>query len=134
VSTYDDKKDVARANRGFYEAFEALDLAAMAAVWDDDESVRCVHPGSSLILGRERVLGTWQAIFEATDGIDFELADLSVEVHGGLACVHLVERITTRADGEEQVGEAVATNLFVRRPDGWRMLLHHASPLVRRLD
>jgi ketosteroid isomerase-like protein len=87
-----------------------------------------------MIHGRERVLATWRAIFEATDAIRFELVDLEMELHGELACVHLVERITTRAEGTEQVGEAVATNLFARRGERWRLLLHHASPLARRLE
>ena len=38
-------------------------------LWDsgvrlDDEAVRCVHPGASMIQGRERVMATWKAIFE----------------------------------------------------------------------
>jgi ketosteroid isomerase-like protein len=134
MDDYSATKELARANRAFYEAFEALDLDAMAALWDDTATVRCVHPGASMIQGRERVLASWHAIFQATDAIRFELVDLEMELHGELACVHLVERITTRAEGTEQVGEAVATNLFARRGERWRLLLHHASPLARRLE
>jgi ketosteroid isomerase-like protein len=27
-------------------------------------------------------------------------------------------------------GAAVATNVFVRTPDGWRLWVHHASPVL----
>ena len=27
-------------------------------------------------------------------------------------------------------GKAVATNVFVRTPNGWRLWIHHASPVV----
>jgi ketosteroid isomerase-like protein len=38
------------------------------------------------------------------------------------------ENITT-ADGEELgVAVAQATNVFCRTPEGWRMVVHHASP------
>jgi len=134
MNEYSATKQLARANRAFYEAFEALDLDAMAAVWATDAVVRCVHPGASMLHGRERVLASWRDIFQATDAIRFELVDLEMELHGELACVHLVERITTTAEGAEQVGEAVATNLFARQDGAWRLLLHHASPLARRLE
>ena len=31
-------------------------------------------------------------------------------------------------------GRAVATNVFRRTPDGWRLWLHHASPVLTRQD
>ena len=37
---YRARKDAARANRGFYQAFEQLDLAAMQAVWLDAPSIK----------------------------------------------------------------------------------------------
>ena len=134
MDAYVTTKELARANRAFYEAFEALDIEAMARVWLDDPVARCVHPGASMIHGYERVLATWKAIFEATEAIRFELVDLEMELYGEVASVHLVERITATNDGAEQVGEAVATNLFGRRDGAWRLVLHHASPLARRME
>jgi uncharacterized protein (TIGR02246 family) len=134
MDAYVTTKELARANRAFYQAFEALDIEAMARVWLDDPAARCVHPGASMIHGYERVLATWKAIFEATEAIRFELVDMEMELYGEVASVHLVERITSTNDGTEQVGETVATNLFVRRDGAWRLVLHHASPLARRLD
>lgn len=129
---YDARKGVARANRAFYAALEALDIGAMANVWADDDSIQCVHPGGELLAGRTKVLGSWGVIFDSTDAIRFELSDVQVQVRGHTAWVTLVERIFTEFEGEELEAAATATNLFVREGDDWRLVLHHASPLQRR--
>ncbi len=128
---YNDAKDAARANREFYRAFERLDYEAMRAVWLDDDSIQCVHPASERLVGRERVHGSWAAIFKATQAIRFELEDLTIEIVGDFAWASAIERIRPNAEAEP-ISEAVATNLFVRRSDGWKLLLHHASPIARR--
>jgi ketosteroid isomerase-like protein len=128
---YNSAKEAARANREFYRAFERLDFEAMRAVWLDDDSIQCVHPASERLVGRERVLGSWAAIFKATDAIHFELADLSIEIFGDFAWASAIERIRAGNTGDP-ISEAVATNLFVRRESGWKLVLHHASPIARR--
>ena len=128
---YNSAKEAARANREFYRAFERLDFEAMRAVWLDDDSIQCVHPASERLVGRERVHASWAAIFRATDAIHFDLEDLSIEIVGDFAWASLIERIRPGKEGEP-LSEAVATNLFVRRDDGWKLILHHASPIARR--
>ena len=103
----------------------------MRAVWLDDDSIQCVHPASERLVGRERVHGSWAAIFKATQAIRFELEDLTIEIVGDFAWASAIERIRPNAEAEP-ISEAVATNLFVRRSDGWKLLLHHASPIARR--
>lgn len=128
---YDSSKEAARANREFYRAFERLDLEAMRAAWLDDDTIQCVHPAGERLVGRERVLGSWKAIFQSTDKIRFELADLTIEIVGEFAWASAIERIRP-GDASEPVSEAVATNLFVRRDNAWKLVLHHASPIARR--
>jgi ketosteroid isomerase-like protein len=129
---YEARKEVARANRAFYAAFEALDLAAMRAAWLDDDRIQCVHPGGEILLGRQKVFRTWQAMFEHTESIRFELSDVQVQVAGDSAWVTLVERIRSTAGGQQDESVTVATNVLTRTPGGWRLVLHHASPLQRR--
>jgi ketosteroid isomerase-like protein len=131
VSDYDAQKDAARANRAFYEAFEELDLAAMRAAWLDDDRIQCVHPGWAPLSGRAKVHESWRAIFEHTKEIEFELSDLQVEVAGPIAWATCIERIRSVAGGEEVEAAAVATNLFVLEAERWKLLLHHASPILR---
>ena len=130
-AAYNASKEAARANREFYRAFERLDIEDMRAVWLDDDTIQCVHPAGERLVGRERVLGSWQAIFTGTDKIRFELQDLTIEIIGDFAWASVIERIHP-GEGTQAVSEAVATNLFVRRDNAWRLLLHHASPIARR--
>ena len=45
-----------------------------------------------------------------------------------------IERITSAAgEGGRAVAEVAATNLFVLDAQGWRMALHHASPIIRMM-
>lgn len=131
---YEIQKAVARANRAFYEAFEALDLEAMAAVWAPDERIRCVHPGWELITGLERVLMSWDLIFKNTTTIRFDVTDLAIEVlDDGVAWVTCIENIRGTTAPDAASTQALATHLFERDPTGaWRLLLHHASPIVNR--
>ena len=129
---YSEQKEAARANRTFYEAFERLDFDAMRALWLDDDRIQCVHPGWGALAGRAKVHDSWRAIFKNTQSIDFELSDLSVEVVGPLAWATCVERIRSSVSGEEIEACAVATNLYLRRDGEWKMLLHHASPILRQ--
>ena len=127
---YEAQKAVARSHRAFYAAFEALDLVAMRAVWHDGPEVKCVHPGGEILVGIERVLASWKAIFEHTDEIAFELVDLDVQIGGELAWTTLIERIRI---GPDAASVAAATNVYSLRKGEWRMLLHHASPIAKVL-
>jgi ketosteroid isomerase-like protein len=126
------RKELARANRAFYQSFERLDLEAMRALWLDDPMVRCIHPGGEVLVGRERVIASWGAIFANTERIRFDIEDLAIELAGDMGWVTSVERIKTKTDEGPLTSEAAVTNLFVRRDGEWRMVLHHASPIARR--
>jgi len=122
--------DVADANAGFYRAFEALDLAAMDAVWAHDDDVKCVHPGWPLLTGWGPVRESWQAIFQNTEEMRFTISDVHVVQIGDLGWVTCTENILSDVRGRVAVTAILATNLFVRDAAGWRMVLHHASHVL----
>jgi ketosteroid isomerase-like protein len=67
-----------------------------------------------------------------TGYIEFEIAGAAVSRAEPVAWVTCIERITTAgAGGASAVAEIAATNLFVPDASGWRIALHHASPVVR---
>jgi ketosteroid isomerase-like protein len=121
---------VAEANARFYRAFEALDLAAMDAVWSHDEDVNCVHPGWPLLTGWDAVRESWRAIFANTEEMRFTIAEVRVVVHGDLAWVTCTENILSDVGGRVGVTAILATNLFAHAADGWRMVHHHASHVL----
>ena len=45
----------------------------------------------------------------------------------GLAMQSAVEHVSLGSDGTPR-GAAICTNVFLRTPSGWRIVMHHASP------
>jgi ketosteroid isomerase-like protein len=126
----DARLDVEEANARFYRTFEALDLAEMEKVWAHGDHVKCVHPGWPLLAGWDNVRASWEAIFKNTGEIRFTVGDAQVAVSGGLAWVTCTENILSQARGQVSVTSVIATNIFQREADGWKMVLHHGSHIL----
>jgi len=126
--------EVEAANAAMYAAFESADVDAMQDLWDDVDpaAVVCVHPGWPMLRGRSAVLRSWSAVMAGTDYIQFFLTDVQVAVLGDTAVVTCTENVLTSADVGENAA-VVATNVLVRRPGGWRVQVHHGSPVLGRL-
>jgi ketosteroid isomerase-like protein len=122
IPIYVSPQDAALA---FYQAFEARDLDAMMSAWADDEDIVCVHPGGSRMVGYDAVRSAWEQLFS------FRLDEIVVLETVGLAMQSAIEHVAT-ADGTAR-GAAVATNVFMRTPSGWRMVCHHASPVAQTI-
>lgn len=118
----------AEAETAFYKAFEAGDLEAMMAVWAEDDIV-CVHPGSVRLSGRKDVRESWRQIFSGGTRLRFRTAGLQTARGADLVVHSIYEQISVegRTDTESPV---VATNVYVRTTGGWRLWMHHASPLA----
>jgi ketosteroid isomerase-like protein len=125
---------VEAANAEFYAAFEAVDIDRMHAVWDDEEDVTCVHPGWPMLRGRGRVMRSWALIFANTPYIQFFLTDVRADVLGESAVVTCCENILTSVGDSAGDALVVATNVFRLRAEGWRLVVHHGSPVVQTAD
>ena len=124
---------VRAANLAFYQAFEALDLAAMERLWARDGSASCLHPGWPLCAGWDEVRASWATIFANTATMRFEIADERIDARGELAWVVCVERIrSTGPAGDAMVGAVIATNVFRLDGGAWKLVHHHGSPHVAR--
>jgi ketosteroid isomerase-like protein len=133
-----DVEDVTGVNAEFYAAIESGDVGAIGALWDDDDDVACVHPGWPPVRGRSRVLRSWAVILANTAYIQFFPTGVDVSVTGDVAvvaCEHsLLARITDNEGGLGETARVVATNVYRRRDDGWRLWAHHASPVMTSSD
>jgi ketosteroid isomerase-like protein len=116
------------ANERFYAAFNARDVAAMAALWDDGGPVACIHPGWRAITDRHEILESWRAIFEGGGPARIEARAPEAMVLGGHGAGGA--GTTGLVVCYESIGEAllVATNVFRSTEAGWRLVHHQAGP------
>ena len=127
-------REVERVNARFYAAFESADLDAMRELWLDDPDALCVHPGALPIRGNSAISRSWGLIMANTPYIQFFLTDVEVGLTREVASVTCTENVLTAGEtvGADGFGgaTAVATNVFVRTGHGWRLWIHHSSPVV----
>ena len=128
------RRAVEALNSVFYEAIESGDLDTMQELWLDSPDTVCVHPGALPVRGTGAISRSWALVMASTSYIQFFLTDVEVSLRRGTASVTCTENVLT---GDERTGpdafgggRAVATNVFVQTPDGWRLWLHHASPVL----
>jgi ketosteroid isomerase-like protein len=114
------------AEAQFYEALREGDLERVMAVWSDDEEIFCVHPGGARVVGPRAVRATFEAIF-ANGTLDVHPEHVQRVQAMGSAVHSVLERIdVVTADGLRS-GWIVATNVYVKTAQGWRLVAHHAS-------
>ncbi|HXX85433.1 MAG TPA: nuclear transport factor 2 family protein [Casimicrobiaceae bacterium] len=111
----------------FYQAFEAKDIDAMMATWAEDEDIVCVHPGGPRLVGYDAVRVGWEQVFASDSRLAFRIEEIVVVETVGMALQSALEQISVGDDPKPR-GSAIATNVFLRTPSGWRMVMHHASP------
>lgn len=115
------------AEAEFYAALREADITKLMAVWADDDSVVCVHPGGPRLVGRSAIQVAFEAIF-AHGRIQVQI-DRVQRVHSADAAMHsVVERIDVLTEQGPRTAFVLATNVYLRTATGWRMVAHHASP------
>ena len=117
------------AEQAFYLAFEHADLVEMMAVWAEEDDIACVHPGGGRHSGVVEVRESWRQIFSQGPRLRFRLTGNRV-FSGRMMSVHSVyERVSVTGD-PRPTNPVLSTNIYVLTERGWRMLVHHASPLA----
>lgn len=139
-----ESRAVEAANQAFYDAVETSDLDALEHIVLTGplaESVSVVHPGWPVLRGRREVMRSYALIMANTEYIQFFLTDVEVAVDGDTALVTCTENILTGGPAEDDGsagslvgGLVVATNVFRRTSAGWRLWVHHGSPVLADED
>jgi ketosteroid isomerase-like protein len=109
------------ANEAFYQAFADRDLSTMERLWSRRESVACIHPGWTPIYGREQVIASWRGILANPRSPAIACRRPQVFMQGQSAFVVCFEEM----DG----AFLIATNVFLREADGWKLTHHQAGPV-----
>jgi ketosteroid isomerase-like protein len=107
----------------FYEALQTADLERLMALWINDELVRCIHPGGPLLVGATAIRASFAQLFERGP-IQVQVVDVQRLATEQL-CIHQVRE---RVVAGTRTAWVQATNAYLKTEQGWRLVLHHASP------
>lgn len=111
----------------FYEALQRGDIDLLMSCWADDDDIVCIHPGGPRLLGAGAIRGAFEAMFSngtvrARPAHVHRVLALSSAVHS------VVERVEVMLPDGVHQAVVLATNVYLKTPEGWRMVAHHASP------
>ncbi|MBT3069233.1 nuclear transport factor 2 family protein [Rhodoferax sp. U11-2br] len=110
----------------FYEALQSGDIERLMACWADEDDVVCIHPGSPRLVG----LGAVRAAFEMVlshGAVRIQVESLR-KIESMTSAVHSVrERLDILTSEGSVEAFAIATNVYFKTTQGWRMVAHHVS-------
>lgn len=110
----------------FYEALQRGDVERVMSLWSDDDEVACVHPNGPRLVGPAAVRASYEAIL-GNGALPVRLHRVRRVENAGCAVHHVLERIDVPAENGVHTAWVVATNVYLKTPQGWRLVLHHAS-------
>ena len=111
----------------FYEALQSGDIEKLMACWADEDDIVCVHPGGGRLLGAGAIRATFDAMF-ASGSIQARTEKIHRIESMGASVHSVLERIEVLTEEGPRHAYVIATNVYQKTPQGWRMVAHHASP------
>lgn len=111
----------------FYDALQNADIEKLMACWADEDEIVCIHPGGPRVVGAMAIRATFEAMF-ANGSIRAWPQKARKTVSVG-SCVHnLLERVEVMTPQGPKEAWVIATNVYHKTAQGWRLVAHHASP------
>ncbi len=111
----------------FYEALQTADIEKLMACWADEDDVVCVHPGGPRLIGLVAIRSAFEAMF--SNGSIRAWPEGVRKIDSLASSMHNVrERIEVLTEEGPREAYVIATNVYHKTVQGWRMVAHHASP------
>ncbi|WP_374338421.1 nuclear transport factor 2 family protein [Methyloversatilis sp.] len=120
------------AESAFYDARNRGDIEGMMAVWADEEDIVCILAGGPRASGYDAVREVWRRAFAGAHA-DVRIGN-AVVIQGALQAIHSVHETLSVAGERAPRAPLAVTNVFMRGPLGWHMVLHHASVMPAAQD
>ncbi len=111
----------------FYEALQQGDIERLMAAWADDDDVVCVHPGGPRLVGLAAIRAAFECMF-AHGPIDARPEGVRRLQTNSSAVHSVIERVQVMTQEGPRGAYVIATNVYQKSPQGWRLVAHHASP------
>ena len=111
----------------FYDALQNADLEKLMSCWGDEDEIVCIHPGGPRIIGLAAIRASFEAMFangalQAHPERVIKLSSLTSAVHS------VVERVEVMLPDGPQKAYTSTTTVYQRTAQGWKLVIHHASP------
>lgn len=111
----------------FYEALQSADIDRLMACWADEDEIVCVHPGGPRVVGPVAIRATFEAMF--ANGSIRARPERVRKIESVGCCVHhLIEKVEVSTPAGAREAWVIATNVYHKTAQGWRLVAHHASP------
>ncbi|MBK6006079.1 nuclear transport factor 2 family protein [Ramlibacter ginsenosidimutans] len=112
----------------FYDALQRGDIDRLMACWADEDEIICIHPGGPRVVGATAIRATFESMF-ADGGTVRAWPERARKIVAVGSSVHnVLERVEVLAPAGATVAWVIATNVYHRTAQGWRLVAHHASP------
>jgi ketosteroid isomerase-like protein len=111
----------------FYEALQSGDIEKLMACWADEDDIVCIHPGGPRAIGAVAIRATFEAMFG--NGAIRAWPERARKTQAVASAVHnVLERVEVVGPSGTAQAWVIATNVYHKTAQGWRMVAHHASP------
>ena len=111
----------------FYDALQHGDIDKLMACWADDDDIVCIHPGGPRVVGAMAIRATFEAMF--SNGSIRAWPEKARKIQAVASAVHnVLEKVEVLGPQGPTQAWVIATNVYHRTAQGWRLVAHHASP------
>ena len=111
----------------FYQALQNAEIEKLMACWADEDDIVCIHPGGPRVVGATAIRATFEAMF-ANGSIRAWPERVRKIVSVASAVHNLLEKVEVLSPEGPRQAWVIATNVYHRTAQGWRLVAHHASP------
>jgi ketosteroid isomerase-like protein len=112
----------------FYEGLRKGDVDLLMSCWADEDDIACIHPGGVRLLGAASIRAAFESMFGDGGAIPVTAENIRRVDSLASAVHHVLERVTVATAAGTQHAYVTATNVYHKTAQGWRLVVHHASP------
>jgi ketosteroid isomerase-like protein len=112
----------------FYEALQNGDIEKLMACWADEDDIVCIHPGGPRIVGAGAIRAAFDTLFAHGGAIHVQAEHIRRVDALASAVHHVLEKVEVMTPNGPAQAHVLATNVYHKTPQGWRLVVHHASP------
>lgn len=112
----------------FYEALQRGDIDQLMACWADEDEIACIHPGGARLCGAGAIRAAFEAMFAHGGAVHVRPEHIRRVDSLASAVHHVLEKVDILTPEGPGSAHVIATNVYHKTAQGWRLVVHHASP------